>query len=170
MDINMVLTFYQKSKRNTNMEKLDTLETPQEIYQALGPFDLDPCAGASTNIASVNYRVQNNQDGLLLPWSGFVWCNPPFSQKELWASKMKEHGNGIMVLPERGSAPWCGPLALYCKYHFVMGKKINFIGGPSSNNAGSILFPFGQLAMERIKESGLPGYFNKTLWYKPRTK
>ena len=146
----------------------DTLRTPSWVHEPLGLFDLDPCAGRSTNIAKVNYRLEENKNGLNLPWFGFVWCNPPFSQKDLWTQKMIEHGNGIMVLPERGSAPWCGPLKEHTGFHFVMGKKINFEGGSSSNNLGSILFPFGSEAIERIKNSGLPGDFNKTLWFKPR--
>lgn len=150
------------------LKKHDILRTPKWVYQPLGLFDLDPCAGETTDIARVNYRLENGENGLELPWFGFVWCNPPFSQKEIWASKMKEHGNGIMVLPERGSAPWCGPLKLYTEFHFVMGKKINFEGGPSSNSLGSILFPFGSEAIDRITNSGLPGDFNKTLWFKPR--
>jgi len=73
---------------------------------------------------------------------------------------MIEHNNGILLLPERGSAPWFGPLAEVTVCHFVMGKKINFIGGTSSNNIGSVLFLFGDVAKERVRNSGLPGHFN----------
>ena len=82
---------------------------------------------------------------------------------------MIEHKNGILLLPERGSAPWFGPLAERCDGYFVMGKKINFIGGPSSNNVGSVLFAFGHLAVEKIRYCGLPGHFNKTLFFNPRS-
>lgn len=150
------------------LQKNDSLRTPAWVYEALGPFDLDPCAGESTRIGVENYRLEDGNDGLKLPWFGFVWCNPPFSQKEIWAEKMIQHGNGILILPERGSAPWCGPLKEHTGFHFVMGKKINFEGGSSSNNLGSILFPFGPEAIERIKNSNLPGDFNQTLWFRPR--
>lgn len=152
------------------LKKNDILQTPEWVYKPLGDFDLDPCAGVNTNIGKTNYRLEDNQNGLKLPWFGFVWCNPPFSQKEIWSKKMIEHGNGILILPERGSAPWCGPLKEHSRYHFVMGKKIDFIGGSSSNNLGSILFPFGEEAIERITNSGLPGDLNKTLWFNPRKK
>jgi hypothetical protein len=148
--------------------KNDCLRTPKYITDALGKFDLDPCAGEFTKIATVNLWDGRGQNGLIEKWEGFVWCNPPFSQKEIWAEKMIQHGNGILILPERGSAPWFGPLAEKAGCYFVMGKKINFEGGSSSNNLGSILFPFGELAVKRIKESGLPGHFVRVDWFRQR--
>lgn len=150
------------------MKKNDTLQTPAWVYGPLGPFDLDPCAGEETEIGNVNWWDGRGEDGLTLDWFGFVWCNPPFSQKETWGRKMIEHGNGILILPERGSAPWFGPLAESAGRYFVMGRKINFIGGPSSNNLGSVLFPFGREAVCRIKESGLPGHFVRVEYFTPR--
>lgn len=150
------------------MKKHDDLRTPKWVWKPLGPFDLDPCAGENTNIGALNYKLENGDDGLELPWKGFVWCNPPFSQKDLWIVKMLDHGRGILILPERGSAPWFGPLAEQCTAHFVMGKKINFEGGPSSNNLGSVLFLFGAETVGRVASSGLPGHLNKTEFYKSR--
>jgi len=140
----------------------DNLQTPEWVYKALGKFDLDPCAGEFTTIAKTNLWDGRGENGLTAEWNGFVFCNPPFSQKEIWAQKMIEHGNGILLLPERGSAPWFGPIALKSKYHFIMGKKINFIGGSSSNNVGSVLFCFGETALERVMCSCLPGHVNYT--------
>ena len=150
------------------MKKNDTLQTPPYIIKALGSFDLDPCAGDHTNIGAINWSINRGEGGLARSWEGFVWCNPPFSQKELWADKMINHNNGIMILPERGSAPWFGPLATVCGRYFVMGKKINFIGGPSSNNLGSVLFPFGQKAIDRIMNSGLPGHLVEVKYFLKR--
>ena len=113
--------------------------------------------------------IQNGEDGLSLPWKGLAFCNPPFSQKEKWGERMIQHGSGILLLPERGSAPWFGPLAQAAGQYFVMGKKINFIGGPSSNNLGSVLFPFGKLAVSRILDSNLPGHFVEVKSYRPRS-
>lgn len=150
------------------MLKNDCLKTPRHITEYLGPFDLDPCAGKNTNIATINYSIEEGKNGLLLPWIGFVWCNPPFSQKEAWIAKMIEHQNGILLLPERGSAPWFGPLAQSAGHYFVLGKKINFEGGSSSNNIGSVLFPFGPNASQRIKNCKLPGHLVSVSWFRPR--
>ena len=146
----------------------DCLQTPEWVYSSLGQIDLDPCAGISTNIGTENFVLENGQDGLSLEWEGFAYCNPPFSQKEEWASRMIEHGNGILILPERGSAPWFGPIANASGAYWVMGKKINFVGGPSSNNLGSVLFPFGAEARERLLKSGLPGHFVEVKKWQPR--
>ena len=151
------------------LKENDDLRTPHWIYSALGRIDLDPCAGENTNIGLKNYALERGENGLELEWEGFVYCNPPFSQKELWIKKMVAHGNGILILPERGSAPWCGPLVDKCEKHFIMGKKINFEGGSSSNNCGSILSLFGKEAERRIFESGLPGHLNKVEWFRPRS-
>jgi hypothetical protein len=150
------------------MKKYDDLRTPCWVTQSLGPFYLDPCAGEGTNIGVFNYWDGRGENGLELEWNGFVWCNPPFSQKEIWAEKMIKHNNGILILPERGSAPWFGPLAIAAGKYFVMGKKINFIGGPSSNNIGSVLFPFGNLAIHRIRFSKLPGHMVGVRYFRGR--
>lgn len=150
--------------------KHDCLQTPSHIFASLGKIDLDPCAGEETLIANVNYALERGEDGLQLPWFGFVYCNPPFSQKEQWAERMKEHGNGILILPERGSASWFGPLAVAAGRYFVMGQKINFIGGPSSNNLGSVLFLFGDEAVKRIAKSGLPGHLVIVESFRPRSE
>lgn len=146
----------------SSRKKNDNLQTPEWVHKPLGPFELDPCAGEHTSIASINLWDGRGKDGLINYWGDrFVWCNPPFSQKQVWIDKMTDHGNGILILPERASAPWFGPLAKHVGRYFILGKKINFIGGPSSNNLGSCLFPFGELAVQRIKDSGLPGMMVK---------
>lgn len=150
------------------MKKNDDLQTPCWIYNRLGKIDLDPCAGIHTRIGINNYRIEYGKNGLLLPWHGFVFCNPPFSQKEIWIEKMDNHDCGILLLPERGSSPWFGPLALKSKNYFVMGKRIDFIGGSSSNNIGSCLFLFGELAIDRIMVSGLPGHLVEIKCYTDR--
>lgn len=147
----------------------DCLQTPRHIYGRLGVIDLDPCAGPDTNIGKVNYAIERGEDGLFMPWFGFVFCNPPFSQKEQWADRMAQHGHGLLLLPERGSAPWFGPLARRAGRYWVMGQKINFIGGHSSNNLGSVFFPFGQEAERRLIESGLPGHLVEVTMFRPRS-
>lgn len=146
------------------MKKGDTLETPQHIIDAIGHVDLDPCASENSNIGSTNWT----EGGLERDWFGFVYCNPPFSEKEKWIKKMIHHNNGILLLPERGSAPWFGRVAIAAGRYFIMGKKINFIGGSSSNNVGSVLFLFGDEALDRITKCKLPGHLVGVKWFRPR--
>ena len=150
------------------LKKNDKLQTPYWVYSEFGKVDLDPCAGERTSIGVDNFAIERGQDGLILDWFGFVYCNPPFSQKEKWIEKMINHGNGILMLPERGSAPWFGPLAVEAGKYWVMGEKINFDGGSSSNNIGSALFLFGDDAVQRITESKLSGHLVDVKLYRTR--
>jgi hypothetical protein len=76
--------------------------TPREILNALGEFDLDPCAAPSPRPwPTAKRHVELPEDGLLLPWHGRVWLNPPFSseQRHFFMAKMADHQNGIMLIP-----------------------------------------------------------------------
>lgn len=150
------------------MKKNDDLQTPEWVIKQLGNVDLDPCAGEKTLIGRRNYSLERGESGLELPWFGFVFCNPPFSQKELWIKKMDEHHNGFLLLPERGSAPWFAPIAMSCRMYHVMGKKINFDGGSSSNNIGSVIFGFGADAHLRLERINLPGHLVRVIRRVPR--
>lgn len=151
------------------MKTNDRLQTPPWVIRELGFIDLDPCAGVSTYIGKTNWAIERGENGLQRDWFGFVYCNPPFSQKEAWAQKMIAHGKGILILPERGSAPWFGPLAEVAGRYWVMGKKINFVGGPSSNNLGSCLFLFGDEAVQRVAKSDLPGHLVEVKSFRARS-
>lgn len=71
--------------------------TPSYITNALGEFDLDPCASSTTKIASKNYTILD--DGLKQPWLGRVWLNPPYGEKtKFWLEKMSQHKDGIVLI------------------------------------------------------------------------
>lgn len=147
------------------VSNLDLLQTPEWVWQPLGPFGIDPCAGEGTRIAERNWTT----GGLDRLWDEPWFSNPPFSQKADWIRKaLFAYADGILLLPERGSAPWFGPVAKACTAYWVMGKKINFIGGPSSNNLGSVLFCFGESMVDRVLKSGLPGHLCRVETFVPR--
>lgn len=76
----------------------DTWLTPLPMIRALGWFDLDPCSAPGHRTARFRYLLQRGEDGLKLRWFGRVWLNPPYSTWPVWAAKMKEHGNGILLI------------------------------------------------------------------------
>lgn len=83
------------SNKHYALSDKDTWQTPPETVEdfahAIGGFDLDPCAGADTSIGDLaNYRLEDDQDGLKLPWFGNVFINPPFSYKVEWLEKLEE--------------------------------------------------------------------------------
>jgi len=82
-------------------EGKDEWYTPPELVEALGPFDLDPCAARSHIHSCVNWNFFIEDDGLAQKWKGLVFCNPPYSNSEPWLARMVEHGNGILLVPAR---------------------------------------------------------------------
>jgi hypothetical protein len=91
--------------RRTN--KTDDWLTPPELVRSLGAFDLDPCASRyqSQPLAAREYKLPE-QNGLLLPWEGRVWCNPPYSSMQYWIQKFMLHGNGVMICPMAADTRW----------------------------------------------------------------
>ncbi len=64
--------------------------TPPSIFQpldeAVGGFDLDPCAHADSRVRTPQrYTIEDN--GLAQPWCGAVFANPPFSDAPRWIEK-----------------------------------------------------------------------------------
>ena len=92
---------------NTRLEKSvrssDEWYTPKEILDALGKFDLDPCAPIHPLWPTAEVMYDQNIDGLSQIWEGRVWLNPPYSRPliELFVRKLAEHGNGIALLFNR---------------------------------------------------------------------
>jgi hypothetical protein len=81
----------------TTVGKSQVHLTPKWIIEALGPFDLDPCAANPRPWDCAFENYSKTQDGLSLPWSGVVWLNPPFDRYKvgLWVEKLAAHGDGI---------------------------------------------------------------------------
>lgn len=138
--------------------------TPPEIIEALGPFDLDPCAPVSRPwpTAAEHYTIED--DGLAQPWRGFVWCNPPYGRKTWdWLEKMIAHGNGIALIFARTETEgffdkaWAGADAMMFLqgrlfFHHVTGERARHNSG-----APSVLLAYGDAAVKRLDESGLRG-------------
>src|SRR5262245_33134474 len=84
--------------------------TPRWILDALGPFDLDPCAADPRpwSCATVSYTA----GGLDQPWRGRVWLNPPFDRSIVgsWVERLARHGDGIALLHARTEAGWFEPI------------------------------------------------------------
>lgn len=81
--------------------KSDLWETPQDFFDNLDKefhFTLDACALPENAKCQKYYTPED--DGLLQPWSGVVWCNPPYSECAEWAKKCYEESRG-------GGTRWC---------------------------------------------------------------
>ena len=93
----MSLSAHQSSRM-----KSDTWLTPREIVFALGDFDLDPCCPPVMPWSTATRMISLPEDGLAADWHGRVWLNPPFGREAAkWLAKLKQHGNGIALVPAR---------------------------------------------------------------------
>lgn len=130
----------------------DEWETPPEFVAALeaefGRFDLDPCARAETAKAEFYYTQED--DGLVQPWYGQVFVNPPYSKPGPWVEKAigaslnpKRHTMIYLLLPAATDVGWFHDLVLpHCNVRFIRGR-LRFLGWEGtpvgSPTAGNIL-------------------------------
>lgn len=92
--------------------RTDLWETPQELFDSLNQefhFDLDVCAIPENAKCAEFYTPQ--QDGLVKPWIGTCWCNPPYGRDvgkwvEEAARTAYEGGLVVMLLPARTDTKW----------------------------------------------------------------
>lgn len=121
--------------------------TPIPLFQNLnkmfGPFTLDSAA-TKENTKCVNF-YSPEQNGLILPWSGIVFCNPPYGRNVIdkWVKKgyteaIQNHDSIriVMLLPARVDTKWFHD---YCR----KAKEIYFIKGriQFSNHKTGAPFP-----------------------------
>lgn len=139
--------------------------TPPEIIRALGPFQTDPCSpiGRPWDTAAVHYTLADN--GLLKPWEGRVWLNPPYgNETERWMRRLANHGNGIALIFARTETktffPWVWEHAtsmLWIKgrlrFYTREGKQGGTAGAPS------VLIGYGAENDARLKGCGIEGRF-----------
>jgi hypothetical protein len=124
--------FYDVHGKNSSVEWY----TPQAVFAAMGhpQFDLDPASPGATRVpwirAKRHYTIAD--DGLTQPWFGFfVWLNPPYGRWVLlkWVAKFIEHGNGIILVPERTSTQWWQSLAARADVILCINQKLRFVRG-----------------------------------------
>jgi len=107
----------QQTKKRGARDDVDDRGTKWEFIRELEarfgyPFDLD--VAASPHNAKAPKFYTREDDGLTQPWTGLVWCNPPYSDCGAWVRKAWEEWRGsdprtpddhYMQLA-RDAAPW----------------------------------------------------------------
>ena len=94
----------------------DDWYTPRWLFDSMIPwrdadtliFDLDVCAPrdpAHRTVPAARHLTLDD-DGLAHEWDGLVWCNPPYSQPEVWAERMVKHGDGLLLVHMPNNARW----------------------------------------------------------------
>ena len=125
-----------------NVIDSDDWYTPAWIFEGLGiQFDLDvaaPDRGAPNVTASKHYSVAD--DGLLSPWDGYVWCNPPYSAPTAWCRKWATHNPGGCILI-RADLSTSGPFAAWSSADaaWVPSRRLQFESG-AGHPSGAVNF------------------------------
>jgi hypothetical protein len=158
----MDVTFETKHK---NKAGKDEWLTPPYIVKALGEFDLDPCSPITRPWETAKNHFTELDNGLLLPWSGRIWCNPPYgTQTEFWLYKCAMHGNAIALTFARTETRmffrcvWDKAVAILfikgrLRFHHVTGEQGNSAGAPS------VLIAYDDANAVALRDSGIKGKF-----------
>jgi phage N-6-adenine-methyltransferase len=148
----------------------DNWLTPPEIIKALGEFDLDPCCPKKMPWATARRFYDKEANGLVQPWNGRIWLNPPYSREAVkWLAKLADHGRGTALIFARTETKWfvdyvwkraSGMLFIHGRVTFC-----DITGTPASGNSGapSVLVAYGKQDAIILKKSNISGtYFDNT--------
>jgi len=149
--------------------------TPPELIKALGVFDLDPCSPIVRpwDTALEHYTIED--DGLMLPWEGRVWLNPPYGRMTTkWMEKMARHNDGIALIFARTET------ATFTKYVWPVADSVLFLDyrltfchvtGKQADNSGgapSCLIAYGSQNTQALIDSKLTGTIVKPIHTRSR--
>jgi hypothetical protein len=138
--------------------------TPPALLSKLGEFDLDPCSPVNRPWPTAKHHYTMYDNGLTKTWEGRVWLNPPYGAEAVrWMRRMKEHGNGIALIPARTETRmffecvWPHASAIL----FVKGRIRFFtVEGRPASGAGPapmVLISYGANNAATLFESGIEG-------------
>lgn len=144
----------------------DEWYTPEYIFDALDCiFDWD-VAPARYGRSFVPCISEVCGDGLAADWTGFVWMNPPFGERNglvPWLDKFFKHGNGIALTPDRSSAPWWQQAARRSDAMLMISPKVRFFrpDGTTGNSPsnGTTLFASGDKAKAALAKAQKLGVY-----------
>jgi hypothetical protein len=134
----------------------DDWYTPPWLFKAAGlVFDLDVAAPVDPARRTCPARafLTPVDDGLVSPWQGVVWCNPPYSGPAPWVARFAAHQDGLMLVPAARSR-WLGTLVaasdavalVSCEFGRPDGSKVS-PGGMALVLAARGRAPVAALAM-----------------------
>lgn len=83
--------------------KTDVWATPQRFFDELDRefnFELDVCATPEN--AKCRRFYTKEQDGLAQPWTGRVWCNPPYGREIGDSKNSAPFPSMVVIFGEKG--------------------------------------------------------------------
>ena len=152
--------------RNLDNTKHEWL-TPPDLLAKLGAFDLDVCAPVPERrpwaTATEHYDITHN--GLIRPWTGRVWRNPPYENAlaRSFLARCAEHGNAMVLIFARVETNnWFDYIWNEADAVLFIKGRLTFYhaSGKSADNSGgapSALIAYGKNNVEVLKKSGIEG-------------
>jgi phage N-6-adenine-methyltransferase len=106
----------------------DEWATPWDLFARLDAefhFTLDVCATAGN--AKCQRYFTKADDGLAQTWSGYAWCNPPYSEVARWMAKALEAARTtaelvVCLVPARTDTAWWHDVAAQGEVRFLRGR------------------------------------------------
>lgn len=126
----------QEDDRDERYTPLWVIDAARKV---LGSIDLDPasCAAAQAIVrAATSYTKADN--GLVRPWAGRVWLNPPYSDPKPWIKRLLAHhradevSSAIVLLNIAGTPEWARLLWQSGYPVCVLTDRIEFIKADGS--------------------------------------
>ncbi len=123
------------------LSQTDMWETPQWLFDELNTefhFTVDVCATAGN--AKCDHYFTRSIDGLIQPWHGICWMNPPYGRAiGMWVKKASDSAADgatvVCLLPARTDTGWWHDYVMKSgECRFIRGR-VRFSG------AGSAPFP-----------------------------
>lgn len=164
----------------------DVWLTPPYVLAALGgadSFDLDPCAAVDQPWPTAKQHYTIDDNGLIHPWHGRIWCNPPYQTGVIgrFMQRMVEHGHGIALIFARTETEafhetvWrAADALLFCegRLFFHVNERTEFKRkgkpslwadrgerAPANGGAPSVFCAYGAEDADVLANCGLPGAF-----------
>lgn len=149
-----------------NRGATDSWITPRHVIDALGAFDLDPCACDPQPWPCASRYFTEAVDGLSQPWHGRVWLNPPYGrQTGVWLQRLADHGTGTALIFARTET------AMFVEQVWQRATAVLFLHGrltfchpdgtPGKANSGgpSVLVAYGEADAEWLRLAELKGTY-----------
>ena len=140
----------------------DSWITPRWLIEKLGPFALDPCACDSQPWPCADKQFTEAENGLMMPWDGLVWCNPPYGKATThWLNRMALHNHGIALVFARTETrtffrnvwPFASML-LFLKGRLTFHRPDGSKPREGHNSGGpSVLIGYGPAAADRLRQN-----------------
>lgn len=143
--------------------------TPPQLLDALGQFDLDPCACGDPRPWPTAARHFTRADGgLLQRWEGRVFLNPPYGGPSIvgpWMRRMVEHNHGTALIFARTETDifhecvWTKASAVLFLRGRLYFHRRDGIRAAANAGAPSCLIAYGTEDAELLNGAGITGHF-----------